>query len=437
MNSKRLIFFLLISSLLLLPVTSYYAVSWDDLKQKAQNFVNKEAVDNVLPGLMVAIGIVGGLYYYLTKKDDDDLEKGQNTVIHKKDPLSLGSMAVQSSPDLEQLQVYCQFNDDGGGGASCGYQTLLRSMQVVKGKSENESDEALQKLLNDPIAIDLYFGKDGEWRQAIIERRKEQELKKALHKKFILALNQGGDEKAKELYKSSLGFLEDIMVSISRSPEENIKQYDFTDEAICNYLLKSLEQLKNKKNEDLISKLQNVETINQYFNLKKMREEFFSQEFILQIPVLTKEINNRSDLQDDFLGEWLSDGEVEYLWQEKHGEIIPRNVTCGFKATANFEFVGNKKYPDLDEVTPYIEDNMKSLNEKQQFFTIFALGTMRQGSDTVGTRGHWYPLVMYQDSEGKRKYYIMDSGSRDKTNRLRDINARKIINLIEQYSIKK
>src|SRR5438445_646899 len=232
MDSKRLIFFFLISSLLLLPVTSYYAVSWADLKQKAQKFVNEEAVNNVLPGLIVAIALAGGLHYYLTKKDDDDSGKGQGKVVPKNYPLNLGNIVVQPSSDLKQLQVYCQFKKDGGGGASCGYQTLLRSMQVVRGKSENESDEMLQQILNDPITIEFYFGKDGEWRKAIIERRKEQELKKTLHEKFILALNQGREEKAKELYRSALGFLEDIVVSISRNPAERIKQYDFTDEAI-------------------------------------------------------------------------------------------------------------------------------------------------------------------------------------------------------------
>ena len=286
--------------------------------------------------------------------------------------------------------------------------------------------------MNNSRPITIYIGKDGKWRKEIIARRKDQELKKLLHAKLLLALTQGDDAKANDLYKSSLGFLEDILVALSRDPEKRSKPYDLTDEAIKGYLIKSLDQLKNETNEDLIEELKSSETIDKYFDLDKMRKEVLSENFISNLPALIQQLNDDPNLQGDFAGEWLSDGEVEYLWEHNRSDIVPKGVECGFKAIANFNLVGNPDIPqEFDEVALYIKDNVKPfLNKEQQFFTIFALGTMRQGSDTKGTRGHWYPLVMYQNNEGKREYYIMDSaGNRNRRN---DMNAWKIINLIEQ-----
>lgn len=427
-HCKQYLFFLLAGALLVLPVTSHYAytISWNEIREKVTKFFSEDRLQKIIPGAIMALGLAGSLYYWWTRKG------GGASV-----PKSLESSEEESSeelvaPSLKQFTVYSQFDSDGGGAASCGYQTLLRGMQVVRAKSEGESDASIEKTLMDSSPIQVYFGPKGGWRKKIIARRKNQELKKALHLKFLLALNQNCDAKEKDLYKSALGFLEDIVVIISRSPQQRINLYDFTDQAICEYLAKSLNQLKNETNEALIEKLQLPEVISQCFDLEQMRKEFLSKDFLLSLPQLIQELNDDPDLREDFAGEWLSDGEVEYLWNQDKNDIVPLNVNCGFKAIANFELVGNPDVPqEVDEVSIYIKENIKPfLNTKWQAFAIFALGTMRQTGSTSGTRGHWYPLVMYQNKEGKRQYYIMDSAHN--SDRTKDENAWKIINLIEQ-----
>jgi hypothetical protein len=461
---KHYLLFLLAGSLLLLPVTSHYAyaISWDDIKKNISSFFSENTLQKIVPGALMAFGVAGALYYWWkSRKGGDDSGKGGENLI----PKELVSTSVTlkspkttvSAPTIQQFQVYSQFNRDGGGPASCGYQTLLRGMQVVSAKSQNESDASIEKTLMDSIPIQVYFGPDGEWRKQIIARRKEQEFKKALDKKFISVLAQNCDDKvialygsqayepiiaaiaskklsgdkARDLYKSSFGFLEDIMLLILKQPEVYM-QYDFTDEAIQNDLAKSLEQLKNESTEALIKILQKPEMINQCFDLEKMRAEFLSKDFVLSLPQLVQELNDDPNLREDFAGEWLSDGEVEYLWNQDRSDIVPLRVNCGFKAIANFELVDNPDIPkEFDEVAVYVDENVKpSLNKKQQMFQIFGLGTMRQTGEASGTRGHWYPLVMYQSQNGERSYYIMDSASNN--DRTHDENAWKIINVIEK-----
>jgi hypothetical protein len=441
MITRRILSITLIISLLLSSTNSFCAYSWQDLQEWTLKLFNvdKEAAQKFMPFAIFAVGAVaaGSLYYWMSKKyniiTQQPATPSQPTDVFP--PSKNIKPEPRLAPTLRQLQVYSQSNPDGGGGASCGYQTLFRAMQVVKSKSEDEGKKDLNKTLMDSIPIAVYFGNPnnpGEWRKEIIARRKDQELKKTLHEKFISALSEGSDAKAKDLYKSALGFLEDIVVDISRDPKKNIEHYAFTDEDIQYYLKKSLEQLKNNENEKLISKLQDPNVINQYFDFEKMRKNVLSKYFLLNLPPLVQQINNSPELQDDFKGEWLSDGEVEYLWEHKRSDIVPKTAQCGFKAIANFDLVANPDYdPEVDEVGLYVKDKIKpSLNIKQQLFQVFALGTMRQGSDTSGSRGHWYPLVMHQNKEGRRHYYIMDSaGNNDRT---KDTNAWKVINLIEK-----
>jgi hypothetical protein len=455
---KWYISFFIAGSVLLLPVTSYYAIDWQSLKDKAAAVMNKETLQKyVTPEMIAALGLAAGAYYLLMHNNG-----GKGNPPRRTDVNSTNSIGTDDHAQaiLNQFDVYSQFNFGGGGGASCGYQTLLRGMQVVNTKSEHESDQVLQNVLNDSTPIAAYFGPDGTWRRDIIARRKEQKLKDIMHEKFILTLRPHCDEiiinlygeepyakimaeskkqsirelgdKARDLYTSALGYLESVIVVISSNPQQLIQQYDFTDQGIQYDLQKSLEQLKNPINKNLVAILQLPEVISQCFNLDRMREEFLSQEFLFNLPALMQQIYRNPEFKEDFTGEWLSDGEVEYLWENKKDEFIPRGVQCGFKAVANFELVGNRDIPiEFDEVALYVRDNVKPfLNKKRQIFQVFALGTMKQYSGTSGSRGHWYPLVMYQNQEGTRKYYIMDSASN--ANRRNDTNAWKIINLIEQ-----
>ncbi|MEP6805447.1 MAG: hypothetical protein ABI892_13050, partial [Flavobacterium sp.] len=308
---------------------------------------------------------------------------------------------------------------------------LLRGMQIVKSKSEKESEPGLENSLNSSDAIEIYFGENGVWRQDIIARRKDQELKKALHEKFISTLKSGCDNTMKNLYKSALGFLEDKVVAISKDLQGWKQQYEFTDQAIQSDLAKSLEILRNERNADLVNELKLPEQISSCFDLEKMRNELLSDNFLLDLPLFRSSVYNRADLKAHFKGEWLDDGELEYLWEHNKTEIVPQSVRCGFKAIPNFDLVDNPdRDPEFDELAFHIKNNIKPfLNKNQELFQIFALGTMRQTGEAEGTKGHWYPLVMHQNKEGKRVYYITDSyKNKDRWN---DFNAWKVINLIE------
>jgi hypothetical protein len=291
---KHYLIFLLTGALLLLPVTSHYAyaISWDDIKKNIASFFNENTLQKIVPGGIIALGLAGGLYYWwATRKSGNPIR----SIV----PLNY------VWPTLEQFQVYCQFNYDGGGGASCGYHALLRGMQIVQAKAHHESDETLQETLESRAFIDQYFGKNGTWRQAIIQKK----------------------------------------------------------------------------------------------------------------------------TNDNRQGDWLDDSDLEYLWKNYRNDILDQNINCGFFVIPNFGIVGT----EFSELEIDIKDNVRSVLNTGQLFRIFILGTMEHKyGEEAGTEGHWYPLVMYQNEIGKRKYYITDSGSWGETNRLNDPNVWKIIDLIEQ-----
>src|SRR5258705_468854 len=80
----------------------------------------------------------------------------------------------------------------------------------------------LQKTLFDSKMISIYFGEGGLWRKKIIEERKTKEFKEKLHEKFVDCLNSEVDgDKAKELYKLSLDFLESEIVFDVNSVVQN------------------------------------------------------------------------------------------------------------------------------------------------------------------------------------------------------------------------
>ena len=121
---KRSRFLFLGVFLLLEPVTPCYAMSWENLRKKYAQSINTDAARKIMPVGVLALGFAaGGLYYYLTsgKKSGDDSKLSKPS-----DSGSLGVSEIKGrKPSLKQFQVYSQSNSDGGGKASCGYQTLL------------------------------------------------------------------------------------------------------------------------------------------------------------------------------------------------------------------------------------------------------------------------------------------------------------------------
>jgi len=326
---------------------------------------------------------------------------------------------------IKYLSVYGQFNGDGGGGASCGYHTLLRGMQAAK-----ENDNLKNDLMDtEPIAKyfgkdgDKYFGKDGKWRKKVIEYRKKQAIKKLLHENFLSAFRdknniENYNEKIKELYTSSFGWLEDrILNDLQNSNGENLS-YDFTaDEAIQNRIEKGI----FSENKNLVDEAQSPETMKKYLDFNKMRKELLCENGSIKALIIGIQEKHES-------GELLSDGEMELLWREKVQSMAPNN--CGFTAISNFNLIDQEGF---DEVAPIINETViPKLN--QDYCHIFAIGTMEQHGDKNDSGGHWFPLVMknqldQNSKQYKRSYAVMDSAGCDLTE---DEHVKKLIGLIEK-----
>jgi len=447
---------LLLAVLLLLSsaisFSEYSGQNWN-WREWSQRFfkIDKETAEKFMPFAIFSLGLLtaGSLYYWMKKK-------GQDTTSQPTKPTTITDSATVSVPKtsiiLQQFKVYSQFNHDGGGGASCGYHSLLRSMQVVNALGTDQNMSKLQEDLMNSKIIQTYFGENGIWRKDIIAKRKQEEFKKELHIKLVTGLRKNTQQeslynqfriqmnfkdyddfnsKVINLYKSSLGFIENWIVRILSEPEMSTLSYDFTNDGIRGYISKGLLNLRNKENENLVAELQEDKTIDVYFDYDEIRKNVLSENWVVKLRNLWNEILANPQFASDFRGEWLSDGEVEHIWEYHKKDILEENIfpenVCKFKAIANFDSIGME---DFDEVTPYIKENIKpDLNQKKQLFGVFALGTMRQIGETQGTRGHWYSLVMHQDWDGNRKYYVMDSANN--TDRTQDKNALKIIDLIE------
>jgi hypothetical protein len=308
---KHYFVFLLAGALLLLPVTSQYALDINWWKEKISQY--QETLQKTMPGALVALGAAGALYYWWSKRGGDGgggkkiepfVEEPKVTLIPQQLLEQQQVPLKVVAPSLQQLQVYSHFNDDGQGVESTGYHTLLRAMQVVQVKNDNESDEDLQEELQKPDLIEKYFGDDGIWRQAIMQR---------------------------------------------------------------------------------------------------------------------------SGLEDIDKGNWLDDEELLFLWKNYRSDFIPDNIECYFFTIPNFSRLGN----ELSVLELYIKNKVQPvLHEKGQFFIIFALGAVDTIKEKERIEIRWYPLVMYQDKEGKRKYYIMDSY--DNIDRTKRENIQKLIDLIEK-----
>jgi hypothetical protein len=128
-----------------------------------------------------------------------------------------------------------------------------------------------------------------------------------------------------------------------------------------------------------------------------------------------------NQLQESLDGDWLTAKEIISLWNLHKNDFTPENLkTMPYKlyVVENDNFEATKMFI-AEEVKPF-------LNKKEVCSVIFILSM--QYFNTVYK--HWYSLVMYQNKNGNRRYYIMDSYNN--INRIKDTNAWKIINLIEQ-----
>ena len=310
-NCKHYLLCALAGALLILPVTSHYAYdfSWGDIKEKINNFFGENTLQKIIPGTIVTLGVAGVLYYWWTKRGITE-------------PITFEIAGRQ----VTQFPIYSQFNSDGGGAASCGYHTLLRGMQIVQAKANNESENDLKKTLMSYDLIAQYFGKNGTWRQAIVNKRKS----------------------------------------------------------------------------------------------------------------------------DKYYGDWLNDGELEFLWKNYRVNLINQTVNCDFKSIADFALIGKKqtvwyrneanelvegKEEDIDPIVKNISEKLKEAADAQKnYFYLFAIGTMTQVGDQLEQEGgHWFTLVLHQNSNGAREYFVTDSFNN--TRRNNDERVIKLITAIENFYV--
>jgi hypothetical protein len=461
-NAKRKIMKKIKKSLLLLicllfisQQQTYCAWSWwqnivQAPLQAITKSIDKETLKKLFPFALLATVI--GFAYWMSQKGKSTDETIVNEIVEN-------TSLKQAAYKLEQYPVYGQSNRDGGGGASCGYHTLLRSMQLVQLKNDNASEDTIQNALMDTSVIEAYFGNpESDWRAKIIAERKKKALKNELYKEFKKVLKEDKEvvsERDKEkkakvmgLYNSVLGSLKDMIAGLADNIVDENNPYEFTKTDIKDFIRQALKKLKNSSNEEQINELEQSSIMQEYLSISGIQQAAGAESGILRSSDLLKKINSMPDPERRFQGDWLDDGEVELLWnyekEKRMGSMIPRNIMCDMKTIANFDFIGNE---NVDETTTYIKGRpakpaepgkaeepesigkIETWKNKKEAFQIFALGTMRQTGEQTGTAGHWYPLVMHQDAQGNRKYYIMDSMSKDRTH---DKNALKVIDLIEQ-----
>jgi|GEM_PF-3057916 len=425
---------LVLACVLLLPQNALCSWSWwqsivDSPVKAITESLDAEKFKRFLP-LAVFAAFVGVVYWMSKKqKSTDEI----TTVNEKREDVAADS-SIRPAYTLEQYPVYSQFAADGGEGASCGYHTLLRAMQIVQAKSKETSaadEEQLKEDLMSSVLIPIYFGSiESDWRKKVIIERKKKALKNALHEKFLSVLQDGKDSKTVELYKSALGYLENIIMGLVDDVVAGNERYEFTDSAIKQYIRDGLEKLKNVENTDLINSLETSIIIQEHVNVPLTKQVIAGGESTIKPADMLKEISKKPDPEKRFEGDWLDDGELELLWnyeKEKRSSLIPGDIVCDVKTIPNFNLIGQEGF---DELTPFIEEKVKNVWKNQPAFQVFALGTMRQTGETTGTAGHWYALVMDKDEKENYKYSITDSAGIDRT---KDKNALKVINIIERF----
>ncbi len=114
-------------------------------------------------------------------------------------------VVIYKGKELAQLPVKDQFETDGGGGASCGYQTLKNGFETVLALSGKDvpnflkdyvldeqwieqRNQHLKVTFKDPGLIKQLFGECGSWRRAVLYERTLTRLRTELSKDWKKAL---------------------------------------------------------------------------------------------------------------------------------------------------------------------------------------------------------------------------------------------------------
>jgi hypothetical protein len=141
---------------------------------------------------------------------------------------------------------------------------------------------------------------------------------------------------------------------------------------------------------------------------------------------------------DDRNGDWLGSDELEFLWNKK---IMMRPDVCGFTAIDDFYWITPNIQHSYEQPKELKEDEIplhkmiRVIQEKLQtkairktpYFHVFAMGDPYNQPEK-----HWFALVLYQDDDGDRKYFIADSKN---LLRIHDERVENLINAIEEIVV--
>ncbi len=412
---------------------------WENIVQKAPiqsitQSIDKETTKK-LSLVAIAAATLMGLYYWMSKKSKKVDEKPVLSAI---------------SYNLEQYQVYNQFDDNGGGSASCGYHALLRSLQLIHSKSSNKPEATLKNDLMSPDLIQVYFGNErSDWRKKIIMRRKKEIVKKQFEDNRSSFIKSSENSANSELYKSALDQFKITILGWLYDAQEH---HDVDDRALVSYIGEGLEKLKQdrilyKKLDpedteinlavDVFGELKKYVTMQKYINFSAIRDKMFLGQDRIDGISLLRTVNRLPDPNNNLKGDWLYPDEIEFLWEyekNKKDSLVPKNSVCGLKVILDPSLIGGNIG---DEFTSYVEKNIKQYwDSRQPFYFIFILGTMEHTVESkdkmTGTSGHWYPLTVYQDENQERFYRVMDSAS-STNNRIKD---KSVLRVIERLNLK-
>jgi hypothetical protein len=158
-------------------------------------------------------------------------------------------------------------------------------------------------------------------------------------------------------------------------------------------------------------------------------------------------LNNYKKFPPKEGNQWINDGEIRYLFDNHSCKIVGQGSdapTFMYRLSpipdipvlnkTNKVQVGSEWIDVPASSTPQSVHDIftEGIKQKQERCILFAMGTMSQNENHISNNGHWWTLIVHQNSEGIRTGYCMDSLS--SVNRRND--AQQMMQYVEQWVAK-
>lgn len=396
-------------------------------------------------------------------------------------------IVLDNNAILKQIWVANQFDEKGGGGASCGYHALKNAFLFIRSLHGILDAVTLRETVNSFAKIKTLFGplekeEVGTWRAITMQARAELAFKNYIYHRFGLkdlknisepATVQFKDDaynlsanKIREIYSSLLG---DYSLNAAKNlTQGRTERFVFDPSDVTRYIrekafVKDPYDFLEKKpfesennidherkdvgalSELIFAHLIDVATIHRYIDLAKMEEYTLTLDASKEVFAFYNK-GNSNQLNED--GDWLQVEEMQKLHDEVENQETPKfikenrpGLICNIPHGSTFiEDINDLTNTHGGNIDPKIfkelnlEDPLKAARDAlhdetvQQYIHTFFINT----ADRVQCpRGHWLALVLYKHN-GKQEYYIMDSIN---NTRLDDPRILKITNLLAQPEI--